>query len=231
MLSELKAAVYDANLALKESGLVVLTWGNVSAIDREKGLVVIKPSGVDYATMTPDDMVVVDLLGNVVEGALRPSSDLPTHLELYRAFPDIQGVAHTHSRFATIFSQAGRDIEPYGTTHADAFFGAIPCTRRLTDAEIFGEYEKETGRVIVETFMDKDPMAIPAALVNCHGPFTWGKSAAEAVKHAIILEEVAMMAWHTAILGEPGDIGEALLEKHYSRKHGPNAYYGQGETK
>lgn len=230
MLSELKAAVYNANLALKESGLVVLTWGNVSAIDREAGLVVIKPSGVDYATMTVDDMVVVDLLGNIVEGELRPSSDLPTHLELYRAFPEIQGVAHTHSRFATVFSQAGQDIEPFGTTHADAFFGAIPCTRRLSDEEIWGEYELETGRVIAETFAARDPMAIPAVLVNCHGPFTWGKSAAEAVKHAIILEEVAMMAWHTIALGKPKDIDRALLEKHYNRKHGPDAYYGQEKS-
>lgn len=226
-MKELKKRVFDANLKLKELGLVVLTWGNVSEIDREKGLVAIKPSGVPYETMTADDIVIVDLDGNVVDGKYRPSSDLPTHLELYKAFPDIKGVTHTHSRWATIFSQAGKEIEPLGTTHADTFYGAVPITRKLTAEEIAGEYEKETGTVIIEAFKGIDPLSIPAVLVNSHGPFTWGSDAAKSVENAIILEEVAMMAWHTQKLDVQAKIQQELLDKHYLRKHGKNAYYGQ----
>ena len=227
MLRKLKERVYQANLALKENGLITLTWGNVSEIDRERGYIVIKPSGVDYATMSADDMVVVDLDGNVVEGDLRPSSDLPTHIELYKGFPEIRAVVHTHSRFATVFSQAGKSIPMLGTTHADTFYGDVPCTRAMTKEEIEGEYEKETGTVILEAFCDKDPSAIPAALVNSHGPFTWGKDAHDAVKNAIVLEEVAMMAWHTLSLNPDAKFQQELADKHYSRKHGANAYYGQ----
>ena len=227
MLRKLKERVYQANLALKENGLITLTWGNVSEIDRERGYIVIKPSGVDYATMSADDMVVVDLDGNVVEGDLRPSSDLPTHIELYKGFPEIRAVVHTHSRFATVFSQAGKSIPMLGTTHADTFYGDVPCTRPMTKAEIESAYEKETGTVILEAFEGKDPAAIPAALVNSHGPFTWGKDAHDAVKNAIVLEEVAMMAWHTLSLNPDAKFQQELADKHYSRKHGANAYYGQ----
>lgn len=229
MLETLKQQVCEANLELNARGLVTFTWGNVSGIDREKGLVVIKPSGVAYADMTADDMVTVDLVsGAVVEGRLRPSSDTPTHLALYRAFAGIGGVVHTHSRFATVFAQAGRDIPALGTTHADTFYGAVPCTRPLTDAEIQGEYEKETGAVIAETFRTRDPDSIPAALVYGHGPFAWGSDAASAVHHAAVLEEVACMAYRTLSLN-PGAAGisQALLDKHYLRKHGNTAYYGQ----
>ena len=234
MLEKLKEEVYKANLLLPRYGLVVSTWGNVSGIDREKGLFVIKPSGVEYDTMTPDDMVVVDLDGNKVEGKLNPSSDTATHVELYKAFPNIGGVVHTHSRWATIWAQAGRDIPAYGTTHGDYFYGPVPCTRRMTPAEIgddvSGEYEKETGRVIVETFEGKNPDHIPAVLVQSHGPFTWGKDAMEAVHNSVVLEELAMMAWHTeAIASQPGHImQQELLDKHFLRKHGAHAYYGQG---
>lgn len=230
MLEELKKRVYQANVSLKQNGLITLTWGNVSGINRESGLVVIKPSGVSYESMTPEDMVVVDLDGNVVEGKYAPSSDLPTHIELYKGFSKIEGVTHTHSRWATIFSQAGMAIPALGTTHADAFYGDVPCTRKLTDAEIAGEYEKETGKIIVETFENKDAISIPAALVHSHGPFTWGESVEKSVEHAIILEEVAMMAWHTMKLNTKLDFQQELLDKHYYRKHGPNAYYGQKET-
>ena len=230
MLEELKNRVCEANIRLKQNGLITLTWGNVSGIDREHGLIVIKPSGVSYENMKPEDMVVVDMEGNVVEGKYAPSSDLPTHIELYKGFPGIKGVAHTHSRWATIFSQAGMSIPALGTTHADAFYGDVPCTRRLTAAEIAGEYEKETGNVIVETFEQLDSLAIPAVLVNSHGPFTWGVSIEKSVEHAIILEEVAMMAWHTMKLNDQLDFQQELLDKHYYRKHGPNAYYGQKET-
>ena len=227
MLENIKQQVYKANLTLPRSGLVKLSWGNVSQIDRNTGYIVIKPSGINYETMTPEDMVVVDLDGNVIEGNLSPSSDLPTHIELYKAFSDIGGVTHTHSNWATIFSQAGVSIPALGTTHADAFYGSVPVTRRLTTQEINGEYEKETGRVIVETFNKLDPESIPAVLVNSHGPFTWGKDASKSVENAIILEEVAMMAWHTLMLNNKVDFQQELLDKHYFRKHGPNAYYGQ----
>ena len=229
MLEQLKQKVYEANRLLKDSGLVVLTWGNVSQIDRETGLIVIKPSGVDYATMTAEDMVVVDLEGNVVEGKLKPSSDLPTHVELYKAFPNIGGVTHTHSRWATVFSQAGKAIPALGTTHADVFYGTVPVTRRMTPAEISGRYEKETGSVIVETFAQLDPDQIPAVLVHSHGPVIWGKDAMKSVENAITLEEVAMMAHYTLDLNADAAIQQELLDKHFLRKHGANAYYGQGK--
>ena len=229
MLKKLKKAVYEANMKLPKHGLVTFTWGNVSGIDREKGLVVIKPSGVEYDVMTPDDMVVVDLkTGERVEGELNPSSDTPTHLVLYRAFPNIGGVVHTHSRWATIYSQAGRGIPPLGTTHADYFYGEIPCTRRMTPEEIAGEYELETGNVIVETFNGKQPDDIPAVLVNSHGPFTWGTDPDNAVHNAVVLEELAFMAWHNQIVNpQIKPMQQELMDKHYLRKHGANAYYGQ----
>lgn len=229
MLEDMKKRVYKANVLLKNSGLVVLTWGNVSEIDRENGYIVIKPSGVSYDTMTADDMVVVDMEGNVVEGKLNPSSDLPTHIELYKAFPEIGGITHTHSRWATIFAQAGKSVKALGTTHADTFYGDVPCTRRLTPQEITGEYEKETGTVIIEALKGIDPLSIPAVLVNSHGPFAWGANAVKSVENALILEEVAMMAWHTMNLNENTEIQQELLDKHYFRKHGKDAYYGQKE--
>ncbi len=228
MLEELKKEVLEANLQLVRYGLVTLTWGNVSGVDREHGLVVIKPSGVPYETMTAGDMVVIDMDGQRVEGSLKPSSDTPTHLELYKAFPTIGGVVHTHSRWATAFAQAAMDIPALGTTHADTFYGPIPCTRPMTEEEIRGEYEKETGSVIIEKFRDADPDAVPAVLVCSHGPFCWGKNPAEAVEHAVILEEVAFMAWHSLQLNpEKFAMQQELLDKHYLRKHGKNAYYGQ----
>lgn len=228
MLEELKRKVWEANLQLVEYKLVLFTWGNVSGIDREKNLVVIKPSGVDYSVMTPDDMVVLSLDGEKIEGELNPSSDTPTHLELYRRFPDIGGVAHTHSTFAVSFAQAGRDIECCGTTHADFAFGAVPCTRDLTKAEIEGEYELNTGKVITECFNTRgiDYNAVPAVLVRSHGPFTWGKSPSDAAKNSAVLEEVSKMAYLTDTLGG-GTANEFIKKKHYERKHGANAYYGQ----
>lgn len=228
MLEELKQKVLEANLLLPKYQLVTFTWGNVSAIDREKSLVVIKPSGVPYETMTAADMVVVDLDGKTVEGDKRPSSDTPTHIELYKAFPEIGGVVHTHSRWATSFAQAGRSIPPLGTTHADDFYGEIPCTRSLTDGEIGGEYEKNTGRVIAETFSGKNAAEVPGVLVRNHGPFSWGKDALDAVHNAVVLEEVSFMAFHALMLEpEAGAVSQALLDRHYLRKHGKNAYYGQ----
>lgn len=228
MLEQLKEQVWKANLELPRYGLVTFTWGNVSGIDRESGLVVIKPSGVSYEGMTAADMVVVDLEGNVVEGKWKPSSDTPTHLALYRAFPGMGGIVHTHSRWATTFAQAGMGIPPMGTTQGDYFYGEIPCTRPMTDEEIAGEYEKETGNVIIETFAGIDPMTIPAVLVCNHGPFAWGKDAMEAVHNAVVLEEVAFMDWHAMMLNpQRGPMPQALLNKHYLRKHGPGAYYGQ----
>ncbi len=228
MLEQLKKDVLAANLMLPKHGLVTFTWGNVSGIDRERGFVVIKPSGVSYETMTFRDMVVVDLCGNVVEGSLHPSSDTPTHLALYKAFPNIGGVVHTHSRWATVFAQAGMGIPALGTTHADDFYGEIPCTGKMAKRAILGEYEKETGDIIIETFRDLDPADIPAVLVHSHGPFTWGKDAADAVYHAVVLEEVANMAFHTRLLNPAAPpMQTELLDKHYLRKHGKNAYYGQ----
>ena len=228
MLEQLKQQVYEANLKLPEHGLVTFTWGNVSGIDRENGLVIIKPSGVAYETMTVDDMVVVDLDGNKAEGRLSPSSDTPTHLALYKAFPNVGGIVHTHSRRATIFAQAGLDIPALGTTHADYFYGDIPCTREMTAEEIKGEYEKETGNVIAECFMSLNPDDMPAVLVHSHGPFTWGKDPAGAVHNAVVLEELAFMAWHNLMLdSDILPMRKELLDKHYLRKHGKGAYYGQ----
>ncbi len=230
MLEELKKQVCEANLLLPRLGLVTFTWGNVSGLDRETGYAVIKPSGLPYDGMGPEDMVVVDREGNVVEGKWKPSSDTPTHLRLYAAFPGCGGVVHTHSRWATVFAQAGRAIPPLGTTHADDFYGPVPCTRALTEEEIAGKYEEETGSVIAETFRGRDPMAVLAVLVRSHGPFTWGRDALEAVHKAAVLEEVAFMAWHTlGMEPEVSPIPQALLDKHYLRKHGPGAYYGQKE--
>ena len=231
MLEELKQKVYEANMLLPRHGLVTFTWGNVSGIDRESGLIVIKPSGVDYDVMKASDMAVVDLQGNRVEGELNPSSDTPTHLELYRAFPNIGGVVHTHSRWATTMAQAGLGIVPLGTTHADYFYGEIPCTRRMTPAEIAGAYEKETGSVIIERFVQDgiSPDDVPAVLVHSHGPFAWETDPHNAVHNAVVLEEVAFMAWHNLALSgntiQP--MQQELLDKHYLRKHGVNAYYGQ----
>lgn len=228
MLEELKKQVCEANLLLPKYDLVTFTWGNVSAIDRNAGLVVIKPSGVSYDTMSADDMVIVDLCGNVVEGNWKPSSDTPTHLELYKAFPRCGGIVHTHSRWATSFAQAGMGLRPMGTTHGDYFYGTIPCTRRMTDSEIQGEYEKETGKVIVETFSSIDPAAVPGVLVFSHGPFAWGKDAMEAVHNAVVMEEIAFMNLHASLLSPTiSDMQQTLLDKHYLRKHGKNAYYGQ----
>lgn len=230
MLEALKKTVYEANMLLPAHHLITFTWGNVSQIDRESGLVVIKPSGVEYDAMKPEDMVVVDLTGKVVEGGLNPSSDTPTHLELYRKFPALGGIVHTHSPWATIWAQSGRGIRAYGTTHGDYFYGTVPCTRAMTPSEIQGEYELETGRVIVETFQNQDPSKIPAVLVRSHGPFTWGKDAMEAVHNAVVLEQLAMMAYYTeSIAGGAATppMQQELLDKHFLRKHGPNAYYGQ----
>ncbi len=229
MLEKLKQDVYKANMLLPEYKLITFTWGNVSGIDREQGLVVIKPSGVEYDTMTADDMVVVELnTGNVVEGKYKPSSDTPTHLELYRNFAGLGGIVHTHSRWATVYSQAQMDIKALGTTHGDYFYGSIPCTRKMTPSEISGEYELETGKVIVETFKNIEPMQIPAVLVASHGPFTWGKDAHEAVHNAVVLEELAFMAWHNQMMNpDISSMQQELLDKHYLRKHGANAYYGQ----
>lgn len=227
-LSELRKRVLAANLELPRRGLVKYTWGNVSGIDREQGLVVIKPSGVAYEEMTEDDLVVVNLDGEVVEGNLRPSSDTPTHLELYKAFPDIGGIVHTHSRWATVWAQAKRSLPCYGTTHADHFYGEIPCTREMLKEEIVTDYEANTGKVIVETFSQLDPMAIPGVLVSGHGPFTWGKDPEEAVYNSVVLEEIALMAVFTELVNDGiTPISQFLLDKHFLRKHGPGAYYGQ----
>lgn len=230
MLEELKQKVYEANMELPRRGLVTYTWGNVSGIDRESGFFVIKPSGVDYETLMPDDMVVMDLEGNKIEGRYNPSSDTPTHRELYRAFPGVGGIVHTHSSWATSWAQACRSVPCYGTTHADYYYGEIPCARSLTAEEINGEYEKNTGLVIIETFKEKDPASVPGVLCSNHGPFTWGKDAAEAVHNAVVLEEVAKMAFRTEQLNrEVTSAPQVLQDKHYLRKHGPGAYYGQGK--
>ena len=230
MLEELKQKVYEANMLLPKHNLVTFTWGNVSGIDREKGLFVIKPSGVDYETMKPEDMVVVDLDGNKVEGDLNPSSDTETHRIFYQKFPNIGGVVHTHSRWATIFSQAGQSVRAYGTTQGDYFYGEIPCTRAMTPEEINGAYEYNTGVVAVERFekYGLNPDDVPAVLIKNHGPFTWGTDCFNAVHNAVVLEEVAMMAFHTQLLTSDRDsMPQVLLDKHFLRKHGPNAYYGQ----
>lgn len=227
MLEELKKEVYKANMDLVKHGLVIFTWGNVSGIDREKGLVVIKPSGVDYDVMKPEDMVVVDLEGNVVDGHLKPSSDTPTHLAIYRAWPEVGGVVHTHSTFATAWAQAGLDIPNIGTTHADYFHEAIPCTADMTEEEVKGAYELETGNVIIKRFEGMNPMHTPGVLVKNHGPFAWGKDAHDAVHNAVVMEQVAKMA-SIAFAANPNlTMNPLLIEKHYLRKHGPNAYYGQ----
>lgn len=228
MLEQLKEEVYKANMELPKRGLITYTWGNVSGFDREHGLFVIKPSGVDYDKLNARDMVVMDLKGNKIEGELNPSSDTPTHMELYKAFPEIGGIVHTHSPWATSWAQAGRSIPCYGTTHADYFYGEIPCARSLTRQEVEGEYEKNTGLVIIETLKDKDPSYIPGILCKNHGPFTWGADAATAVHNAVVLEEVAKMAYRCEHLNPEIDTAaDYLQEKHFFRKHGKNAYYGQ----
>ncbi|MDE6628605.1 MAG: L-ribulose-5-phosphate 4-epimerase [Muribaculaceae bacterium] len=229
MLEELKQKVFEANMALVRHGLVIFTWGNVSGIDRAKGLVVIKPSGVDYDVMKPEDMVVVDLqTGDTVEGTLRPSSDTPTHLAIYRAFPEVGGVVHTHSTYATAWAQTGMDLPCLGTTHADYFYNSVPCTPDMSEAEVKGDYELETGNVIVRAFSGMNPMHTPGVLVNNHGPFTWGKTPAEAVHNAVVLEECAYMGLFSRQLTPQLPVmQQELLDKHYLRKHGANAYYGQ----
>ena len=231
MLKHLRKLVWQANLDLPKHGLVTFTWGNVSGIDRERGLVVIKPSGVAYEDLTPEDLVLVDLeTGRTVEGALNPYSDTKTHLELYRAFPEVGGIVHTHSAYAVAWAQAGQGIPCYGTTHADYFYGPIPCARHLRQAELEEDYEKNTGRIIVETFRGRglDPAAVPGVICHSHGPFTWGKDPAQAVYHAVVLEEVARMALLTRQVDpDAAPAPQYLQDKHYSRKHGPNAYYGQ----
>lgn len=231
MLEELKKQVCEANLELVRRGVVIYTWGNVSGVDREKGLMVIKPSGVDYDGMKPEDMTVVDLeSGEKVEGKWNPSSDTKTHLELYRAFPSIGGITHTHSINAVAFAQAGIDIPALGTTHADYFYGAIPCTRELTKEEVEQAYELNTGKVIVECILERgiDPMAVPGIVVKNHGPFSWGKDAAASVYHAVVMDAVAEMDLKTLLLNPQASMAQYVLDKHYMRKHGPNAYYGQG---
>lgn len=233
MLEELKRQVYEANMLLPHYKLVTFTWGNVSGIDRERGLMVIKPSGVPYEELSPEQLVVLDLNGNKVEGELNPSTDTPTHLELYRQFPALGGIVHTHSRWATIWAQAGRDIPAYGTTHADYIYGPVPCCRDLTQEEVDTAYELETGRVIAAYFKEHqlNPLHVPCALARHHGPFAWGKTPMEAVHNAVVLEEVAMMAWHTEALPQSQPVAslpDHVRDKHFLRKHGPNAYYGQG---
>lgn len=230
MLEELKKQVYEANMELPRYGLVTFTWGNVSGIDKETGLFIIKPSGIDYDKLTPEDMVVMDLQGNRIEGHYKPSSDTPTHLELYKAFPEVGGIVHTHSSYATSWAQAGRGIPCYGTTHADYIYGEVPCLRCLTKEEIEEAYEENTGHLIVNEFLriNRDPMAVPAVLCKNHGPFAWGKDAMDAVHNAVVLEEVAKMAYRTEIINpKVTPAPNELQDKHYFRKHGTNAYYGQ----
>lgn len=228
MLEQLKQEVLEANLALPKHGLVTFTWGNVSGIDRDLGLVVIKPSGVPYEELKAEQLVVVNLQGDVIEGDLRPSSDTPTHLALYRSFEGIGGVVHTHSSWATSWAQAGKGIPALGTTHGDYFYGTIPCTRKMTEEEIAGEYELETGHVIIETFKDINPLDVPGVLVNLHAPFCWGKNANDAVHNAVVTEEVAKIAYRSFVLNSQLEsMDQALLDKHFFRKHGANAYYGQ----
>jgi len=226
-LEQLKQKVYQANINLVRHGLVIHTWGNVSGRDTDSGLIVIKPSGVSYKSMKPDDIVILDSKGNIVEGDRKPSTDAPTHLLLYKAFSSIGGIVHTHSTYATAWAQAGKDIPPLGTTHADHYYGEVPCTRKLTEAEIRNDYEINTGKVIVERFDKIDPLAVPSVLVNCHGPFCWGLDAEEAVYNAVALEEIARMAFYTVLLGNSSSVDRFLLDKHFKRKHGEEAYYGQ----
>lgn len=227
MLEKLKEVVCKANLDLVDHGLVIHTWGNVSGRDFETGLVVIKPSGVSYDKMKPADMVVIDPDGKVVEGDYKPSTDAPTHLVLYNSFKEIGGIVHTHSSYATAWAQAGRPIPPFGTTHADHYYGEVPCTRLLTDNEISDNYEINTGRLIVETFSSLNPLTVPSVLINSHGPFCWGKDPDNAVYNAVALEEIARMAFYTVLLGRSGQVNKTLLDKHFNRKHGKDAYYGQ----
>jgi L-ribulose-5-phosphate 4-epimerase len=231
MLEKLKEKVYKANLELVEKGLVIRTWGNVSGRDKKSGFIVIKPSGVSYNLMKPDDMVVIDPEGKVVEGKFKPSTDAPTHLLLYRSYESLGGVVHTHSSYATSWAQAGRPIPPFGTTHADYFFGEVPCTRTLTKKETGNDYEINTGKVIVEILGARDPLTIPSVLVNGHGPFSWGIDAENAVYNAEALEEIAKIALYTVLLGKTEPISQYLLDKHFRRKHGNDAYYGQGGKK
>jgi L-ribulose-5-phosphate 4-epimerase len=231
MLEELKISVYKANLDLVSHGLVIHTWGNVSGRDYDSGNIVIKPSGVAYASMKPDDMVVLDHEGNIVEGKYKPSTDSPTHLLLYKTYPAIGGVVHTHSTYATSWAQAGKPIPPFGTTHADHYYGEVPCTRLLTDREIESDYELNTGKIIVEKLGQVDPLSVPSVLVNGHGPFCWGTDSANAVYNAVALEEIARMALFTILLGKGNPVKRALLDKHFKRKHGSNAYYGQEKPK
>jgi len=231
MLVKLKKIVFQANIDLVKQGLVIHTWGNVSGKDRESGLVVIKPSGVSYSSMKADDMVIIDAEGNIVEGKYKPSTDAPTHMFLYKTYPSIGGVVHTHSAYATAWAQAGKDIPPFGTTHADHYYGEVPCTRKLSDNEIKKDYELNTGKVIVERMGISDPLAVPSALVNCHGPFCWGLDTGEAVYNAVALEEIARMAFYTVLLNHDKPIDQNLLDKHFQRKHGKNAYYGQEKKK
>lgn len=231
MLDKLKTDVFKANLDIVNSGLVIHTWGNVSGRDKESGLIVIKPSGVSYGSMKPADMVVIDTEGKVVEGIYKPSTDAPTHLLLYQAYESLGGVVHTHSSYATSWAQAGRAIPPFGTTHADHFYGEVPCTRVLTQMETEGDYEINTGKIILEKLGTIDPLNVPSILVNGHGPFCWGRDAEEAVYNAIALEEIAKMAFYTDLLGKKEPISKFLLDKHFKRKHGKDAYYGQGEVK
>jgi L-ribulose-5-phosphate 4-epimerase len=230
MLSSLKEAVYEANLELVKQGLVIHTWGNVSGRDKESGLIVIKPSGVSYKKMKPDDMVVLDPGGKVVDGKYKPSTDAPTHVVLYKNFRSVGGVVHTHSAYATSWAQAGKAIPPFGTTHADHYYGEVPCSRKLTHKEVSSNYELNTGKVIVEVLKGKDPLAVPSVLINSHGPFCWGIDANEAVYNAVALEEIARMAFYTVLLGNREPIDQYLLDKHFQRKHGKNAYYGQKKS-
>jgi len=231
MLEKLKKNVFKANIDLVKHGLVIHTWGNVSERDNDSGLIVIKPSGIGYSSMKADDMVVIDGDGKVIEGKFKPSTDAPTHLFLYNRYPSVGGIVHTHSTCATAWAQAGKDIPPFGTTHADHYYGEVPCTRKLTDDEIKNDYEMNTGKVIVERLGISDPLAVPSALVNCHGPFCWGLDAEEAVYNAIALEEIARIAFYTVLLSHNVPIEQNLLDKHFLRKHGKNAYYGQEKKK
>ena len=231
MLDRLKVRVFKANISLVKQGLVIHTWGNVSGRDKSTGLIVIKPSGISYNSMQPDDMVVLDPEGRVVEGKYKPSTDAPTHLLLYRTWDSIGGVVHTHSTYATSWAQAGKDIPPLGTTHADHYYGEVPCTRKLSDSETDNEYEINTGKVIIERMGRTDPLAVPSVLVNCHGPFCWGLDPEEAADNAVALEEIARMAFYTVVLGNKKPVDQYLLRKHYERKHGKKAYYGQKKSK